>query len=329
MLISQFKYHWLPATDCVLWRCLRYLVCLVFVVVASNNLKAFLTELPQSETETPTEVDWNSPNLIVVENALLKTIESTRIAAGVAGRIANLDVVEGALLKANQMIGKIDDKSVQLQLERAKLAAAIARHKSSNQIDLQLAEKRALVAKNEMERAEAANARVANSFPPKEIDRLRLVHDSTQLEIERALYEQRLLGLESALMENDQKMAEELIARHQVLSPGNGMVVSISKRRGEWVEPGTELLEIVKLDRLRIEGFIPASYSGVGLVDRQAQVSIQIGQRSLVLPAKVVFVYPEVNPVSNQVRIHLEVNNTDGVLSPGLRVRAAILPVIP
>lgn len=282
-------------------------------------------ELPAERTQ----VNWSDPGLIMVENALLKTIESTKIAAEVAGRIAQLDVAEGDLVKSNQVLGKIDDRSVRLQVQRAKLATAIARHKSASQIDLQLAEKRASVAKNELERAEAANAKVSNSYPTKELDRLRLVLDTATLEIERAQHDQTLLGLEAALMENDQKMAEELLARHQIIAPGNGMVISFSKHRGEWVEPGMELLEIVKLDRLRVEGFISAAHAGEPLVQRQAVIQVQSAEQSQILPAKLVFIYPEINPVNNQMRVHLEVENSQGLLSPGMRVRAAVMPLTP
>lgn len=275
------------------------------------------------------EVDWNDPQLISVQNALLKTIESTSIAAEVAGRIAELEVAEGAVVKSNQAIGLIDDKSVRLQVQRARLATAIARHKASSQIDLQLAEKRCSVAKNEMERAEVANTRVPNSYPAKELDRLKLVFDTSELEIQRAKHEQTLLGLEANLMENDQKVAEELLARHQIVAQSNGVIVSLEKQRGEWVEPGMELLKIVKLDRLRIEGFISASQATNDLEHRQAIASPQLDDRQLILPAKVIFVFPEINPVNNEVRVFLEVDNTQGELSPGMRVRAAILPAKP
>jgi len=273
--------------------------------------------------------DWDNPKLILVENALLKTIESTKVAAEVTGRIANLDVVEGDLVKSNQALGKIDDRSVRLQLQRAKLATAIARHKSASQIDLQLAEKRSSVAKNELERAESANAKVPNSYPTKELDRLRLVVDTATLEIERAKHDQTLLGLEAALMENDQKIAEDLLTRHQIFSPSNGAVISLSKHLGEWVEPGMELLEIVQLDRLRVEGFISAIHAGKQLVQRPAVLQLQIAEQQHTLSARLVFVYPEINPVNNQMRVHLEVENLQGILSPGMRVRAAILPSDP
>jgi multidrug efflux pump subunit AcrA (membrane-fusion protein) len=264
---------------------------------------------------------------IRVENSLLKTIEATKVSSEVVGRIGHFAVSEGDFVQQDQVIGNIDDRAVRLQQERSRVATEIAKIKQGSDIDLLLAEKRAAVAKNELERAEAANLRIAKTYPPKEIDRLRLVYDTALLEIERARHDQRLLQLEVDMMENDQRITDQLVERHRIVSPVSGMVVSVSKRRGEWVEPGTELLQIVNLDRLRIEGFVDAAVADRSLLQRSAQISVRAGAEEKVLRGKVVFLYPEINPVNNQMRVYLEIENSDGTLHPGLRVQATILPV--
>jgi multidrug efflux pump subunit AcrA (membrane-fusion protein) len=37
--------------------------------------------------------------------------------------------------------------------------------------------------------------------------------------------------------------------------------------------------------------------------------------------AKLVFISPEVNPINSQVRVFLDIDNSDGKLRPGLRPR--------
>ncbi len=261
---------------------------------------------------------------VPVENALLKTIESTRLAAEVAGKIEQLSVAEGDSVMVDQILGRIRDTAIKLQMERAKIAMAIARKKQRSDIDLRLAQTRSEVATNELERAESANARINNTYSPKEIDRLRLVSASALLEIERAKHDQEVHELDVLVAENEFRQAEHLLARHQIQSPAVGVVVSINKRVGEWVEPGTELLEIVRIDRLRIEGFIDGTAINKQLVGRQASVVVLKGNDERKVQGKVVFVSPDANPVNGQVRIYLEIDNSEGDFRPGMRVKAFI-----
>ena len=209
-------------------------------------------------------------------------------------------------------------------MERAKIAIAIARKKAKSDIELRLAKKKSEVASNELDRAQTANSRIANTYQPKELDRLELMSASAKIEIERAIHDQEVHGFDVMVAQNEFLQAEHLLARHQIQSPAVGIVVSISKRVGEWVVPGMELLEIVRIDHLRIEGFINANAISEQLVGLQAQVIVQKGDEECKVPGKVVFVSPDANPVNGQVRIYLEIDNSKGDFRPGMRVKALI-----
>ncbi len=262
---------------------------------------------------------------IHVENALLKTIESTHLAAEVAGRIDALKVVEGDTVAVDQLLGKVRDTAVRLQAERAKIAVSIAAKKQKSDVDLRLAKKRSEVAASELERALAANSRIANTYPPKEVERMKLLAASASIEIERAVHDQEVAALEAQVIQNELLQAENLLARHQIRSPAVGIVTAINKRVGEWVEPGTELLEIVRIDRLRIEGFVKSSAISKPLAGRKANVTVLKGDEECKLQGKVVFVSPDANPVNGQVRVYLEIDNSAGEFRPGMRVNATII----
>lgn len=291
--------------------------CLIFC-----ELNLFV--LGQDGTQQTTSSSPAHGQLVQVENALLKTIESTKVAAEVAGKVNELSLVEGAVVSVGQTLGNIRDTAIRVQLERTKIAMAIARKKHRSEIDLQLAHKKNDVAQNELERAESANKRIANTYGPKEIDRLRLVAESTLLEIERAKHDREVAELQVMLAENEYLQQEELLARHQIQSPAIGVVVAINKRVGEWVEPGMELLEIVKIDRLRIEGFVGTAAASQNLVNRHANVTVLAADQEQVVPAKVVFVSPDANPVNGQVRVYLEIDNSQRSFRPGMRVKATV-----
>lgn len=262
---------------------------------------------------------------ISIENALLKPYDSTNISSEVEGRIAQLTVREGDWVALGQAIGHIDDRSVRLQLERSRIATSMAELRLASQVEVSLATGKAEVAKNELDRAVVANSKVSEAYPLKEIDRLRLVFDSTKLEVDKAREEKTLQQLELRHMKNEQAVIEDLVAKHQIKSPVAGMVVSISKHAGEWVQPGSEILKVVRLDRLKIEGFIRAGQLDK-LNSRKASASVHQDNSEVQVSGKVLFVYPEVNPLTQQMRIQLEVENPGGRLVPGSPVRAAILP---
>ncbi len=197
-------------------------------------------------------------------------------------------------------------------------------NKQSNNINQRLAEKSQQVASTEYQRALGANARVADTYPINEIDRLRLIADRAELEVERAAYEQELAAFDVTLAKGSYRQAYERYTRHQLLAPAGGVVVSLEKRAGEWVEPGTDLLRIVRIDQLRVEGFIPADQAHPHLVGQTARVALVGEAEDQWWPGKVVFVSPDANPVNSQVRVFIEVGNEAATLRPGLRVRATI-----
>jgi macrolide-specific efflux system membrane fusion protein len=261
---------------------------------------------------------------IVLESSLLKTIESTTLAAQLSGTLRELTVTEGDVVEVGQIIGRIDDDAVRLKLEHLRTEINIAKKKQANDINHRLAEKGKLVAINEFERAVKANALVPDTYPLNEIDRLRLMADKAALEVERAIYDQEIAELEVQLASSDYRQAYELYLRHQIKAPVEGVVTAVEKRVGEWLDPGTTLVRIVRIDRLRVEGFISATEALGNLVGRSALVQLIGAPESTFAQARVAFVSPDVNPVNSQVRVFLEIDNAEGVLRPGLRVTATI-----
>lgn len=261
---------------------------------------------------------------VVIEGAILKTIESTSVSAQVAGVISAMKVKEGAVVKAGQEIGRIRDAAVRLQMEKSKVSIAIAERKQNNDIDRRLAAKNRAVAENEYRRAVDANTQVKDVYPINEIDRLKLLFDRADLESERAIYQQSMATLDKSLAEMEYQINLELAQRHQIQSPCDGVVVSLEKRIGEWVEPGTNLLKIVQIDMLRIEGFILAADATSDLLGATAEVTFENSTPPFQTTAKLGFISPDVNPLNSQVRVYLEVENQNGRLRPGLRPKAVI-----
>ena len=264
-------------------------------------------------------------NSITLEGAILKTIDSTAVSAQVAGVLIDATLKEGAVVKKGQWLGKINDASVRIKLEQLKLQLDIARRKKENTIDKQVASKNREVAETEYKRAVSANERVPNTYPLNELDRLKLVAERSRLEEERAEYNMQMATLEADVTSNEYDQTEELLARHSIVSPVEGLIVAVDKKLGEWVEPGTEIYRIVRTDTLRIEGLISVSVDNGDLIGRTVKIELIRGEKRDYFQGKVAFVSPEVNPVNSLVRVFVEVDNPSRKLRPGLQVRAEIV----
>lgn len=296
---------------------------IIFVSQASllgQDSDQVATKEPATKETSPAGAGSDSPlATVVVEGAILKTIESTAVASQVAGVLQNLHIKEGSRVNQGEEIARIRDVTIRLQLERSQTAVEVAKKKQDNDIDLQIAQKGSAVATNEYQRAVDANTRVNNVYTPNEIDRLKLILDRSILEMQRAEYLREVARLETTLAEAEVKQNQELLLRHRVIAPCAGMVVAVEKRVGEWVEPGTVIARIVEIDRLRVEGFLNAADADPRWIGTKAIVRVDFAGSTLETEGELVFISPDANPVSGQVRVFIEVENQEQKLRPGLR----------
>ncbi|MEK0425749.1 MAG: hypothetical protein RJB11_1840, partial [Planctomycetota bacterium] len=136
----------------------------------------------QPANESPTPV--KSTNQILIDGAILKTVEVTSVAAQVQGLLNSVWVREGDRVKAQAPLASIQSTTTELQLNRAKVAMDIAQKNFESNIDIDLAEKNFAVAENEFVQAIESNKRVQDVYPPMEVDRLKLVRDRAKLEVD-------------------------------------------------------------------------------------------------------------------------------------------------
>lgn len=282
-----------------------------------------LTQAQQpTASESPTPV--KASNQIIIDGAILKTVEVTSIAAQVPGLLNSVSVREGDRVKVSSPLAAIQSTTTELQLQRAKVAMDVAQKNFESTIDTDLAQKNFAVAENEFVQAIEANKRVQDVYPPMEVDRLRLVRDRAKLEIDRTVHAKDIAKLEMSKIQIENQQLADLLDKHQVRAPVSGMVVAVEKRIGEWVEAGTVVLRLVEIDRLRIEGFMQAEQADPKWLDCEAQVELLLSGKPIRTTAKLVFISPEVNPINSQVRVYLDVDNRDGKLRPGLRPKVWI-----
>lgn len=263
---------------------------------------------------------------IRVESALLTLIEHADLPASESGPLVQREIVEGATVDIDAVLGKIDDHEAMLVLERAKTELRIAQAIVENDIKVRFARKSQEVALAELKRSQESIEKFPKSVSQTELDRLKLLADKAALEIEQAQVDHEQAKLSKLLKQNDVDRAELLLQRRKIKAPFPGMVVNWKKQRGEWVEAGTPVVRIIRLNRLRAEAFVSSKIPPADLLGRPVQLVIDLpGKSKSRFEGKLVFVDPEIDPVNNQMRIYAEIDNSDLQLRPGQSATMVIL----
>ena len=253
-----------------------------------------------------------------IDSAQLTLIEQADVSASESGLLSQLMAKEGESVAEGQSLAKLDDREAQLIRVRAETELQVVRGLAENDIKVRFAKLSAAVAEAEFRRAKESNDKFPKSVSQSEIDRLKLLADKSVLEIEQAAldFQQSKLSLE--IKQHDLERATLAIERRTIVAPFPGMVVQWKRQPGEWVEPGTPVMRLIRLNRLRAEAFISAQSLPLDLVGRPATITVEIPhQPTIKCPGQLVFVSPEIDPVNDQVRVWAEIDNSDLKLRPG------------
>ena len=263
---------------------------------------------------------------IEITSAVVKVAEEVAVPASEAGVLAEIDVKEGQLVEEGTELARIRDAEIRLLVDRTRLESEIARRKFEKDLDVRYARKSTEVAKAELARSLEANVKYPKTVSESELDRERLLVEQGQLEIEKAEHERELAGLMHDIRENEHRTALDQLERRTVLAPLKGMVVELHRRRGEWVQPGDTVARIVRLDKLRVEGFLAAKHARPELVGSKATVKVMNDEKEQEFPGEIVFVSPEIDPINSQVRVWADVENAELVLRPGMQATLVLEP---
>jgi membrane fusion protein (multidrug efflux system) len=218
--------------------------------------------------------------------------ERAEIAAEVPGRVTEILVAEGARVEAGTVVLEIDR-------ERRELEVASAR--------AQLGEGRAAL--QEMQR---------------DAERIRTLHgrnvasDSRldQAETQLALARSRLEAAEAAL-----GVAQRALRDASVTAPFAGFVAQRRVSRGEFVNAGQPLFELVALDPIEVELHLPEVDAGRIALGQPLALTVA-PYPGEVFRATLTYVSPTIDPRSRTLRVKAQLANPEGRLRPGLFARA-------
>jgi multidrug efflux pump subunit AcrA (membrane-fusion protein) len=265
---------------------------------------------------------------LVINNAVLKIVEERNIPARTSGIIRQNGIREGVLVKKGELVMEIDNAQTSIEIRKSQKELEMAKLEAASRVDLEYAKRSIEVADAELKRAIRSNERRPGVVPQTELDQLSLVVKKSFAEKEKTEFQMEMRAMSKEVREIELQLDQLKNEHHQIRSPLNGMIVEVYRREGEWVETSESIARVVRLDRLKSEVKIPVGVAVNDLIGAAATF-----YPKLVKPGddqsysgEVVFIYPEANPISSEVRVWVEIDNRGLNLIPGITGRLEIFP---
>jgi len=233
-------------------------------------------------------------------------------------------VREGQRVKKGELLAQIDDQVPRLALDAAKAQFEIARAKATNDVRIRFAQKSLEVSEAELRRSIESIERFPKSVSQSQIDVEQLNVQKNRLESEQAAQEQRIAQLEMNAKQNELTATQAEVTRRRIVAPFYGVIVQVYVRKGEWVKAGQQALRIVNVDRLKAEGFVAAARATADLDGKPIQLTVESIGDSKPFDGTIVFVSPEVDPITGQVRVWAEIDNRNARLRPGQSAKMVV-----
>lgn len=249
------------------------------------------------ETATLVAAETAGTAAIIDPVRLSGTVVAPRVAqvsAAIAGLVETIGVDAGDRVAKGAPLLALDDTLAEFELRRSEAAAREA-----------------------AERLADARRRFD------EVKRLEGGRSIAQTELLSREAEVRVATAVAARLEAERQHQAELVERHRLPAPFAGVVSRKLTEAGEWIEPGTPVVELVALDGLRLDFQAPQAY--FPRIAQGTPVSVQLDA----LPerrydGRVTAVVPVSDPAARTFTLHVRLADGGVPMTPGMSAEARL-----
>jgi multidrug efflux pump subunit AcrA (membrane-fusion protein) len=263
--------------------------------------------------------------VVFVPHGLVTAIDDVKVPARDAGSLTKIHVKPGEFVEVDSVMGEIDNRDTlaKQRIAQGELDAALVQ--ANSRAEIEAAKKGRDVAKAEWESAVEIKNRNPGAISEQELRRARFQYDRAEAQIQVAETDNRIAH-QTVLIKQAQLDATQIeLVKKKIEAPIQGQIVEVYKHVGEWVQPGDPVLRLVRLDRVRVEGFVYAAEAGrTELEGRPVRVKVYLpGEKEVVVNGRVDYASPviEGSGRNRQYRIWTEIDNqfVDGnfLIQPG------------
>lgn len=218
----------------------------------------------------------------------------SRISPRVAGLVSEVLVDAGDSVSKGDPLLRLDEVLARIELEQS---------------GAQLNEARARLKEAKRQRDEAAELVKTKNIPS-------TTYEASIAEVE--INEATVARLKAAY-----EMQQEILARHNILAPFDGVVTGKLVESGEWVDTRTPLFELAQIDVLRIDIPLPQYYYNHVAVG--TPVSIRFDSLpDRIFNERITMKVPMGSTSARTFPVRIDMRNDERVIAPGMSARVNI-----
>jgi RND family efflux transporter MFP subunit len=266
-----------------------------------------------SQTTAPTSAAPADPNALGRAQDVLSVLSvehEVDVRAQREGTVQQLVAEEGRHVQAGELLGRLDDRAMQSELDKARA-------------DL-------MVAQNNVKYKQAENqAKEANL---KRQQLLRSSGLSSDADLEQAEFEAKATAYEidswNALVKSNQAQIQGLqieLEQTQFRAPFSGVVARRYVRAGQTVSKDDPCFRVSQLGPLQVNFQVPESSAEKPAVGGAVRLSV-VANANRSLSARIIKVGPTVDPASDSFDVTAQLDGDVSGLSPGMAVRVSWTP---
>ncbi len=273
-----------------------------------------------------------SKQALEVENCVVQYINKVDVPARAEGTLTELKVDEGVNVAKDEILAIIDDTAAKITVSLKEAEEKEAILNATNEVNLNDAKNSEELAKAEAEAYE--ELRRERAIPYWELEKKKLEAERALLRIDLAEMQKSIAQVQAFGKRQELALAKYELERRKVVAPWDGFIESRRAQLGEWVQPGTPLLTLIQMDKLRVEGDIDALASRkvvkgtkveVRIFDKNSSSSSSSEQKPI--EGTLGYVSMEVD-LNSRHRVWVEIDNVkdDGVwrYKPGMTAEITI-----
>src|SRR6266853_407499 len=204
----------------------------------------------------------------VTVNGTLAAYDQTTVSVKVPGRVKMISVDLGSVVKRGQMIAQLEPEDYQLRVEQAQAALAQARARLGLSVEgkdtrfdpeqtATVRQAKAVLNQAKFDRDRASKLVEQGVIARAEFDSVDAAYKVAQGRYQDALEEIRNLQGMLAQRQSELSLAKQQLIATTVYAPLDGVVQEKRTSVGEYLAAGTAVVNIVKMDPLRLRAEVP------------------------------------------------------------------------
>ena len=284
----------------------------------------------QVKTATVAETPFGET---VTANGTLAAFDQTTVSVKVPGRVKTISVDLGSVVAQGQVIAQVDPEDYRLRVQQAEASLAQARARlglapdgTDDRIDPEetatVRQARAVLDEARYNRDRAARLVEQGVIAKAEFDTVNATFKVAEGRYQDAYEEIRNRQGILAQRRSELALARQQLKDTSVVAPLNGIVQEKRTSVGEYLAAGAPLVNIVRMDPLRLRAEIPERESRAVHTGQDVRVTVE--GDTIVYVGKIMRLSPVIAEQNRMLVVEADVRN-DGKLRPGSFAHAEIV----